>query len=65
MALFWVAWALVSEKAGKDKFVDEIFKKARKIGAAPEDVIVLRQKQFHRRLAKRLINSQVRLCLIN
>ena len=34
--------------------------KALEQGAAPKEIILKRQKQFHRRLARRLINTQVR-----
>ena len=58
VALFWVAWAFVAEKAGNDKLTDRVFTKGIEQGAAPKDLLVSRQRHFHRRLARRCLKAQ-------
>lgn len=58
VALFWAAWAFVSEKAGQDNFADKLFVKGIAELAIPLEMLVTRQKQFQRRLARKFLTAQ-------
>lgn len=58
VALFWAAWAFVSEKGGQDNFADKLFVKGIAELAMPIELLHLRQKQFQRRLARKFLNAQ-------
>jgi len=54
VALFWVAWAFVAEKAENFKLTDQIFQKGIRKNAEPKDLIAKRYKHFQRRMASTL-----------
>ena len=58
VALFWIAWAFVAEKAENFKLTDQIFTKGLKRQAEPRDILQKRYQQFQRRMARHLINTQ-------
>ncbi len=56
-ALFWVAWAWVTEKAEDFQFTEKIFQKALSVGAEPKKFLEERQKQFLRRMSRHWLNA--------
>lgn len=56
-ALYWVAWAWVSEKAGDYAFADKIFKKALLKDAEPKKILEERHRQFQRRMSRHWLNA--------
>lgn len=56
VALYWVAWAFVAEKAENFKLADQIFQKGIRHLAEPKDILQKRYQQFQRRLARHYIN---------
>jgi hypothetical protein len=59
-ALFWVAWAWVSEKAGDFQFADKIFRTALAKNADPRNILEERQRQFQRRMSRHWLNASSR-----
>eukprot|EP01035_Chromulina_nebulosa_P029665 gene29665-39339_t len=57
VALFWIAWAFVAEKANNFKLTDQIFQKGIRRLAEPKDLLQKRYQQFQRRLARHYLNS--------
>jgi hypothetical protein len=56
--LFWVAWAFVAEKNGQDNFADKLFVKGIEELGRSDEMLVTRQKQFQRRLARKYLQQQ-------
>lgn len=56
-ALFWVAWAWVSEKSGDFQFADKIFRTALAKNAEPRNILEDRQRQFQRRMSRYWLNA--------
>lgn len=59
VALFWVAWAFVAEKAEKYDVTEQIFRKAIKKLAEPKDLVQNRFNQFQRRMVSRMRNGEI------
>lgn len=57
VALFWVAWAWVAEKAQDFAFTEKIFQKALSVGAEPKQFLEERQRQFLRRMSRHWLNA--------
>ena len=57
-ALFWIAWAFVSEKVGNMKFADQIYLKGQKYLAEPKDLLSKRYHQFQRRMTRKFLNNE-------
>ena len=57
VALFWVAWAWVAEKAQDFQFTEKIFQKALSVGAEPRKFLEERQHQFLRRMSRHWLNA--------
>lgn len=57
VALFWVAWAWVAEKAQDFPFTEKIFQKALSVNAEPRAFLEERQKQFVRRMSRHWLNA--------
>ena len=57
VALFWVAWAWVAEKAQDFPFTEKIFQKALSVGAEPRKFLEERQHQFLRRMSRHWLNA--------
>ena len=55
-ALFWVAWAWVSEKNGEFQFCEKIFMKGLSKKAKPIQMLEKRHKQFQRRMCRHMLN---------
>jgi hypothetical protein len=58
VAIFWVAWAFVAEKAENFPFAEKVFKKAIEKEVEPQKFIQERYKQFNRRMSRHWLNSQ-------
>ena len=56
-ALFWVAWAWVTEKSSDFQFTEKIFQKSLSVGAEPKKFLEERQKQFLRRMSRHWLNA--------
>jgi hypothetical protein len=56
-ALFWIAWAFVTEKVQNFKMTDQIFQKGIRKLAEPRDLLQKRYQQFQRRLARHYLNN--------
>lgn len=59
VALFWIAWAFVAEKADKFDVTEKIFKKAIKHQAEPKKMVQSRFQQFQRRMVSRIRNGEI------
>ena len=57
VALFWVAWAWISENKGDYAFAEKIFKKGISKNAKPLKMLKQRQKQFQRRMSRHWLNT--------
>ena len=57
VALFWMAWAWVAEKAQDFQFTEKIFQKALSVGAEPRKDLEQRQHQFLRRMSRHWLNA--------
>eukprot|EP01034_Spumella_vulgaris_P025879 gene25879-32385_t len=57
VALFWIAWAFITEKAENFRMTDQIFQKAIRRMAEPKDLLNKRYQQFQRRLARHFLNK--------
>jgi len=57
VALFWVAWAWVSENKGDYAFAEKVFKKGISKNAKPIKMLKQRQKQFQRRMSRHWLNT--------
>ncbi|KAJ1448357.1 hypothetical protein M885DRAFT_147390 [Pelagophyceae sp. CCMP2097] len=51
LALFWVAWAFIAEKARDFAQADALFASGTLAGARPQDMLARRRAEFERRLA--------------
>jgi hypothetical protein len=57
VALFWIAWAFITEKTENFRMTDQIFQKAIRRMAEPKDLLNKRYQQFQRRLARHFLNK--------
>ena len=57
IAIFWVAWAWVTETAQDFAFTEKIFQKAISVGAEPRKTLEDRQRQFLRRMSRHWLNA--------
>jgi uncharacterized membrane-anchored protein YhcB (DUF1043 family) len=55
VALFWIAWAWVTEKAENFKLTDQIFQKGKAKKAEPKDLLKKRYDHFRRRMVKHFL----------
>lgn len=58
VALFWIAWAFVTEKLGDHTMTDRVYQKGIRSGAEPKELLQSRYRQFQRRLARHYLNQQ-------
>jgi hypothetical protein len=59
VALFWIAWAFVAEKAEKYDVTEQIFRKGIKKMAEPKELMSSRFAQFQRRMVSRIRNGEL------
>ena len=59
VALFYIAWAFVAEKADKFDVTEKIFKKAIKHQAEPRKMLQSRFQQFQRRMISRIRDGEI------
>lgn len=57
VALFWISWGFVAEKAENFKLADQIYQKGIKRLAEPKDVLQQRYHMFQRRMARHFLNQ--------
>lgn len=56
VAVFWIGWAFVAEKAENFKLADQIFQKGLRRKTEPKTLLQSRYQQFQRRMARHFIS---------
>lgn len=57
VALFWVAWAFVAEKAERFAEADELYARGTTCAAAPRDLLARRRREFERRMKRHWLRA--------
>lgn len=57
LALYWIAWAFVAEKAQNYQFADRIFQNGQNMNAEPKSLLSQRYQQFQRRITRKYLTA--------